>query len=116
MRRFDSQPDVTCSLEPGRATAREAAFRRTLLPRYAGVEELEDGYTLVFDGVEKTLSAATAFVAEQHRCCAFAAYRVAVDPPYEQTRLTITGPEGTKSLFREGLVARLEERASADNG
>ena len=42
------------------------------------------------------------------QCCAFAEYEITVAPPYEETVLTITGPDGTRQMFHDGLVNRLE--------
>lgn len=38
----------------------------------------------------------------------FPEYEITVSPPYEETMLSITGPDGTLQMFREGLIERLE--------
>lgn len=78
------------------------------LSTYRETTDREDGLTLVFDGVTETLPAVAAFVERERECCAFATYRVEVAPPYEETCLTIRGPDGTVETFRRGLVAVLE--------
>lgn len=92
-------PDVRCTLPDEEAKQRLRFIRSTLANRYAGAEELADGYVLTFHGCEKTLTAVSRFVANERRCCSFAEYTVAVSPPYDETELTITGPEGTKAQF-----------------
>ncbi len=104
----DSTPPVACTLTPDEAAARAGDVEAALTARYERAEERDDGYTLVFAGTDESLSAAAAFVAEELKCCSFAEYEIAVSPPYGETRLTITGPEGTKELFGEGLVGLLE--------
>lgn len=83
-------------------------MRESLVPAYEGAEEREDGVTVRFAGTDETLSAVARFVAEEKQCCAFADYRVDVSPPYDETRLTVTGPDGTREMFAEEFVGRLE--------
>ncbi|MFB6206025.1 MAG: Zn-dependent oxidoreductase [Haloglomus sp.] len=103
----DSTPEVACTLtEEGRAR-RSDRVESTLTDAYEGSEALPNGYVVRFAGTDDALSAAAAFVAAELRCCSFAAYSLDVSPPYEETHLTVTGPEGTKETFRD-LLARLE--------
>lgn len=101
-------------MTPEQAAERPDVLRGTLADTYEGVEEREDGVTLVFDGTDEALAAAATFVKHEHRCCAFADYTIEVSPPYETTRLTVTGPEGTATMFRDGLAARLETPAESE--
>lgn len=104
----DSTPAVACTLTEEQARERPDWVRTTLVERYKHAEERSDGYTLVFDGAGEALRAVSAFVANERQCCSFADYSVSVSPPYDETRFTVTGPEGTKDLFGEGLVEALE--------
>ena len=104
----DSRPPVACTISEERAGERADWMEDDLLPAYAGYDELDDGVTVRFDGADATLRHVARFVAEEKDCCAFADYRVEVSPPFEETRLTITGPEGTKEMFAEEFVGRLE--------
>lgn len=105
----DSTPPVACTITDERAEERAEWMTADLVPAYEGAEALEDGVTVRFAGTDETLGAVARFVAEEKRCCAFADYRIDVSPPYDETRLTITGPEGTKAMFADGFVGRLEE-------
>lgn len=111
MRQNDQKPEVACTLDEDRAGEREQEVRSELLPHYVRAEELEDGYTLVFDNAEETFQSAAEFISDERQCCSFATYRLTIDPPYEETRMTITGPDGTKELFKEGLIERIETEA-----
>lgn len=93
------------------AAERPDVLRGPLADSYEGFEERDDGVTLVFDGTDEALAAAATFVRHEHQCCAFADYRIEVSPPYERTRLTVTGPEGTATMFRDGLAKRLAAAA-----
>lgn len=110
----DSGPPVACTMTPEQVAERPDVLRGPLTDTYEGVEEHEDGITLVFDGTDEALTAAATFVRHEHRCCAFAEYTIEISPPYETTRLTITGPEGTKQMFRDGMVPRLEAEVGAE--
>lgn len=112
MRDDDPTPPVACTITEDRAEERAGWLRETLLPAYAGAEVREDHVTVAFEGTEDTLVAVARFVAEEQQCCAFADYRLEVSPPYEETRLTISGPPGTTALFADGLVDRLEGASS----
>lgn len=109
----DSTPPVACTLTEGQDEERYDEIRPTLVSRYRDAAELTDGYRLRFAGVAGTAVALARFVSLERECCAFADYEIAVSPPYEETRLRITGPEGTKALFGEGLVDLLEAEAQA---
>lgn len=98
---------VACQLTDEQEAERSEAVRRTLVVHYLGAEERTNGYTIRFKGTDDALLAVASFTASELQCCAFANYTITVSPPYDETRLTITGPEGTKGLF-EDLVHRLE--------
>lgn len=105
----DPTPPVACTLTPEQAAARPPEVLSTLAGRYRGSETREHGVTVRFDGTDEAPVAAARFAANELECCSFADYRIEVTPPYEETRLTITGPDGTGEMFGEGLVALLEE-------
>lgn len=102
----ESTPSVACTISDEQRAERAERVRSVLADGYVDVTERENGYTLRFDGSDETLAALATFVANERQCCSFAEYSVGVSPPYEETRLTITGPDGTKSLF-EGLFDHL---------
>lgn len=103
----DSRSAVECTLSSEAAAKRAENLDEVLAGAYAGADELEDGYSIRFEGVDGTLLAVSRFVANERRCCAFADYRIELSPPYEETRLRFTGPDGTAELAR-GLVDRLD--------
>ncbi|WP_049928835.1 hypothetical protein [Halopiger goleimassiliensis] len=107
MSEHDSTPPVACTLTDERRTDRDERVRTVLAERYEDGLERDDGYTLIFDGSDEALSAVAAFVSNERRCCSFAEYAIDVSPPYDETRLTITGPEGTKAVF-DGLFDHLD--------
>ena len=103
----DDRPPVACTITEERAAERADWMRETLVPVYAGAEAREDGVTVRFDGSDETLRNVARFVTEEKHCCAFADYCVEVSPPYDETRLTVVGPEETNELFYHEFVGRL---------
>jgi hypothetical protein len=101
---------VACTLTEEQRRERSEQVHSVLVSTYEGTDEHDDGYTFLFDGTDESLSAVAMFVADELQCCSFAEYSIGVLPPYEKTRLTITGPEGTKPTFNE-LVEKLESGA-----
>lgn len=108
----ESTPPVACTLTNEARDERPEHVRATLVEHYEDAEERSDGYTLVFAGTDDSLSAVATFVADELQCCSFADYEISVSTPYDETRLTITGPEGTKAMFRDGLIELLETEAA----
>lgn len=99
---------IACTLTDEQNEKRSTQVRSSLVSNYVGAEKLDDGYTLRFDGADEALLAVASFTVTELQCCSFAEYTIDVSPPYGETRLTITGPEGTKPMFGEGLVDQLE--------
>lgn len=102
-----SSPTVACTLTPDQLAARTGELA-ALRDHYRGVDAAEDGVTVRFDGHDEALLAVAQFVANERECCAFASYAIETAPPYEETRLTVTGPEGTETMFDQGFVELLE--------
>lgn len=108
MSQNDSERPVACTLSEEERGDRSEAVRSLLISHYGGYEERENGLDLRFEGTDESPRAVAQFVSNELQCCSFADYEIAVSPPYEETVLTVTGPEGTREVFREGLVDRLE--------
>lgn len=104
-------PTVACTLTEEQEERRSEQVLSVLASTYEGTEERSDGYIFLFDGTDESLSAVATFVANEQQCCSFADYTITVSPPYEKTRLTVTGPDGTKATFSR-LAERLESSAS----
>lgn len=92
-------PPIACTLTPEDEADRSDAVQRTLISNYLGAEERIEGFSFRFSGAGDSLLAVTRFVASELQCCSFANYTIEVTPPYAETRLIITGPEGTKTMF-----------------
>ncbi|WP_158059615.1 Zn-dependent oxidoreductase [Halorussus halophilus] len=112
MSQKDSSREVVCTLTEEQERERSKEVQSRLVSHYLGFEETEDGLAVRFDGTDESLLAVAQFTSSELQCCAFAEYEITVTPPYEETVLTITGPEGTRQLFRDGLVDRLDAESA----
>ena len=112
MSQNDSERAVACTLTEEEERERTEEVRSLLATHYTRFEERENGLDIRFDGTDESLQAVARFTSNELQCCAFAGYKITVSPPYEETVLTATGPEGTRQIFREGLVKRLEEETA----
>lgn len=111
MTQSDSEP-VACTLTDEQAEQRPEVVQSVLISKYAGYDELENGVRVWFDGTDESLHAVAWFASNELDCCSFATYEITVSPPYNQTILTITGPDGTRELFSTGFIERLKAKTS----
>lgn len=112
MSQNDSARDVACTLTEEQEAERSEEARSLLISRYIGYKDHEDGLEIRFEGADESLQAVAHFISNELQCCSFAEYQIIVAPPYEETLLTVTGPEGTRQMFREGLVEQLEAESA----
>lgn len=106
--REDDAPTVQCTLTEPEARERLGFVEAELVEDLESVTELDDGYRFEFAGTDDTLTTVATFVALESDCCSFADFEIAVPSGSETTRLTVTGPAGTKELGREGGLFDLE--------
>lgn len=107
-----AEDGVACTITPEEVDNRPHWVGETLVSAYLDCEERDDGYSYVFDGTDEALRAVATFVSNELDCCSFADYAISVTPPYEETRLTVTGPDGTKDLFDDEFITEVEESLS----
>lgn len=105
----DAQPAVCCTLSEEAYKERKPWLEAEFLPRLEDAERDGDEVVLTFDGAGETVEAVARFVNEESDCCSFATYEIAVEPPFEETTLTVSGPEGTGELFEAELLVDREE-------
>ena len=71
------------------------------------VDELEHGFALRFTVEPAVLSAVAEWVALERRCCPFLDFTLEIPAERAFALLTITGPQGTKDVLREGMTQPL---------
>jgi hypothetical protein len=106
-RASEETEEVECTLTPEGFEHRPDEVWKMLSQQYLRTAELDSGYRFVFDGTDDTLRAAATFISNELECCSFGEYTLTVAAPFEETTLEITGPEGTKELFKQ-LKQKLE--------
>lgn len=109
MSQNESLQEVACTLTEEQEKERSGNVVSLLIEHYSGYEYREDGVNVTFEGTDEALEAVAQFASNELQCCSFAEYNIIVAPPFEETVLSISGPEGTAEMFQEGLVERLED-------
>lgn len=104
-----SDTAVACTLTEAEADERPEWVARVLRARFERAAERANGYTFVFAESGESLAAVSTFVEHERECCAFAAYTILLEPPYDEVALTVTGPNGTKELLGEGMLEELRD-------
>jgi hypothetical protein len=71
------------------------------------IDELDCGFALRFATEPVVLSALAEWVLLERRCCPFLDFTLEIRAEQAFALLTITGPEGTKAVLREGMAQPL---------
>lgn len=98
-------PRVACTLSEDEYRDRKPWLESTFMPLLSDVERDGDEVVLTFDGASQTVETVARFVNEESDCCSFATYEIAIEPPYDRTTLTVSGPPGTGAVFQAELLA-----------
>lgn len=101
--------DVECSLDEAEAAGRAEWVEAEFLPHLERIEERPDGFVQVFPDTDEALEAVVTAVVLESRCCSEESFALEVPADDDEIRLTVTGPEGTKELARQGFLDRFEE-------
>lgn len=104
--------EVACTMTDEEEAERTESTLALLVPHYTGYEERENGVDIRFEGASEALQNVAEFISNEKECCSFADYEITVGPPYDETVLTITGPDGTRPMFRDAFAERLEAEAA----
>lgn len=112
MSQNDSVREVACTLTEKQEAKRSTEVESLLISHYLGYKALEDGLEIRFEGTDEALQTLAQFTSDELQCCSFAEYEITVSPPYEETALTVTGPEDTRRMFQAGLVEQLESASA----
>lgn len=110
MDQSDSTPDIKCTMDRDEELAeRSERIKSNLVPHYQGYEEADGELSIRFAGTDEAVTAVARFITNELLCCSFAEYEFSVSPPYDHTVLTMSGPDGTREMFRKEFISRLEE-------
>ncbi len=89
---------LACSLTAPELRQRGAEIT-VLADQCTGVEELADGYALVFAADAGTARALFDFVLAERECCPFFTFTLRLPSPHQALWLNIQGSEGVKEMI-----------------
>ena len=103
---------IACSLSEPELRARRDELRRAFTGAIASVDELPDGYRLVFTPSDGVLATVARFVELERVCCPFLTFTLTAAAEQGEVSLAITGPAGAKEFLRD-IAARVERPPTA---
>lgn len=95
---------ATCTLSESGERTRINWVRDELVPHYREADLLEDGFVATFDDSEESLVALARLLDKEAACCGSFTFEMIYEPPYDEVRVRITGPEGTRELVERGFI------------
>ena len=95
---------VACTLIEPELAARRAGVLAAIRRDQQEARWLPDGLALRFAAEPDRLATLAAFIALEHRCCAFLRFRLTVEPGGGPIWLELSGPPGTRDFLAAELV------------
>ena len=97
-----NNPPIACNLNAIGAgdLARYKQLVAKLRAAIDGLKELPDGYQFSLDSAKATLPEVAEWIGLERLCCPFLSFQLDVQGNGE-SRLTLRGPDGTKSILRQ---------------
>jgi hypothetical protein len=90
---------IVCTLLPGELNAKAMALLPGIVRTATQRVEIENGYRFEFLPTGATLTAITAMIEVERRCCRFLQFRLTVEPGEGPFRLDVSGPVGTQAFL-----------------
>jgi hypothetical protein len=96
------KPPPACRLDVFSASERQRydALRATLAARRQGVEELPDGFALLFPGEPDLFRSLSEWIILESRCCPFLSFALELDAAPPAIRVRLRGGEDVKRFLR----------------
>jgi hypothetical protein len=100
---------VVCNLDAFTPLERQRydVLRAEVQAATGHIDEVDGGFALRFAMQAKVLSAVAEWALLERRCCPFLDFTLDMRAERAFATLTITGPEGTKDVLREGMAQPL---------
>ena len=95
---------IACTLTAEALRERRASLIPGLVARARAIEATDNGYDLCFDPAPDVVTAIAQVIDAERHCCQFLQFEVRVDADHGDVRLSITGPDGTRS-FLDDMMA-----------
>ena len=99
---MNADTPLVCNMGVFTPVQRESHIETTtqLIQAVQGVQELDNGYELVFPNKTELISKITEFIANERLCCPFLKFTLNVVSNTEPVSLALTGPSGTQEFLR----------------
>lgn len=105
---------IACRLTDAELRARRDGLLATLRRAATAAEWMPEGLALEFRCSDTILREVLDLIAAERACCPFLKFRLQTGPGTAPTRLTITGPAGSRAFLESLGLAEPEERRDAD--
>ena len=102
---MNSEVGLVCNMNVFTSSERDEHLKNTarLAQSIQNVQEIEQGYELVFPAESEILSMIADFISKERLCCPFLDFTVRVPSNTTRVKLSISGPEGTPEFLRNEL-------------
>lgn len=97
---------VVCTLNENELQRRRQEILARVKALVRGVDGLESGVALSFDGSDATLEQLTRMIQLERACCRFLRFALTAEPDGGALRLEITGPAGTRDFLEREMSAQ----------
>ena len=99
---MNSATPLVCNMGVFTPEQRESHIGTTiqLIQAVLRVQEVENGYSLVFPNKTELISTIAEFISNERLCCPFLAFTLNVNSDREPISLSLTGPVGTQEFLR----------------
>lgn len=95
---------VACCLSDEELRNREATLFAQFNAALIESEELDDGYLFRVLGDKKSIALVTELIMAERECCPFLKFELSLEPGMGPVSVRMTGPAGTKELFKSILT------------
>lgn len=109
-----NQEQLACSLPEQEFQKRVRVDISDLIEKAKKISEIEAGYELTFPADDETLSAVSAFILEERKCCSFFEFNLRIPANFADTNLIITGPDRVKEFVGRLFETKNESMKSAE--
>ena len=94
---------VACSLSDSNLRVREATLLAQFTAALIESEEVDNGYSFLVDGDNKSIVLITELIMAERQCCPFLKFELSLEPGMGPVRIRMTGPVGTKEFLKSIL-------------
>lgn len=95
---------VACSLSDSNLRVREATLLAQFTAALIESEEVDNGYSFLVDGDNKSIVLITELIMAERQCCPFLKFELSLEPGMGPVRIRMTGPAGTKEFLKSILT------------